>query len=299
MATEIKNPVLRLLIYGHVWLALGAAAQVWWMCSVVDTRPMLPMLFATTATFSAYGWMRLMRMNVSELEGSMQMAWFRDHRRVLLAVIIAGVLVAATTLYQLALRLNPVFWIACGCAALYVLPGFRGAKQVLGLRRVPLLKSFVIAFTWAVMTVLVAMAGEGYGPKGILVTWLLITQFCFFLAIAIVFDIRDASFDLVSIRSIPQLIGERWTRRVAVLLMFVPISMWAWSALFRFVIDAHRDHAIRTNPVAWTFVLVTIGYIVAAVLLGLKVPRGPLFHGLVLDGLLILVPLLAWVGGLL
>lgn len=299
MTNAIKSPVLRLLIYGHVWLSLGAAAQVWWMCEVLGTRPWTPMLFAAAATFSGYGWMRLVRMNVPDLAGSPQMAWWRTHSKVVLVAVLLAGLVAAVALYELLPRLHPLFWVGCACAALYVLPGFRGAKQVFGLRRIPLLKSFVIAFAWAAMTVLVAKAGEWYAPKGVLVIALLLTQFCFFLAIAIVFDIRDSAFDLPSIRSIPQLIGERWTRRAAVLVMVLPISMWAWSALIRFVIDGHRDYVNAPNTVAWTFVLVTLGYILSAFLLGRGSRGGPVFHGLVLDGLLLLVPLLAWLGGLL
>lgn len=299
MTAEIKSPVLRLLIYGHVWLSLGAAAQVWWMCEVLVTHPWVPMLFAATATFSGYGWMRLVRMNVPELAGSPQMAWSRAHKKALLVAVLLTGLAAVIALYELLPRFHPLFWIACGCAALYVLPGFRGAKEVVGLRRIPLLKSFVIAFAWAAMTVLVAKAGEWYTPKGLLVIALLLTQFCFFLAIAIVFDIRDTAFDLPAIRSIPQLIGERWTRRMAVLLMVLPISMWMWSALIRFAIDAQGYSVHGPDPVTWTFALVAVGYVAAAIVLGRNSQGGPVFHGLVLDGLLILIPLLAWLGGLL
>lgn len=299
MTAEIKSPLLRLLIYGHVWLALGAAAQVWWMCEVLGTRPWMPMLFAFTATFSGYGWMRLMRMNVTELAGSPQMAWSRAHGKALWGSVVVSGCVAAVALCDLLPGIHPLFWVASGSAAFYVLPSFSGAKEVFGLRRVPLLKSFVIAFAWAAMTVLIAKAGEWYQPKGMLVIWLLLAQFCFFLAIAIVFDIRDTAFDLASIRSVPQVIGERWTRRIAVLLMVLPISMWGRSAFIRSMIDAHRDYASGLNPAPWIFLLVTMGYVTAAVLLGRRSRAGPVFHGIVLDGLLMLVPLLAWLGRLL
>jgi hypothetical protein len=293
MSTEIKNPLLRLLIYGHVWLALGATAQVWWMCDLLRTYPEIPMLFAFTATFSVYGWMRLMRMNV--LRTSLHMTWFRTHRVPMLIAIAVSGGVAAFTLFQLLPGLHPMFWLAGACAALYVLPSSPKARQVWGLRRVPGLKSFLIAFAWAAMTLSVAMSG-GEGHVRTQVIQLFAMQFCFFLAIALVFDIRDVHYDMPSIRSVPQLIGERWTRVLAVILMLVPI--WMFTAVV-LVQNALSREYVTDVPIRWSPVFVLAGYLIAAILIGRKASAHPLYHDLLLDGLLILIPLMAWIGGLL
>lgn len=295
MTTEIKSPILRLLIHGHVWLAIGAAAQVWWMCDLLRTYPGIPMLCAFTATFSAYGWMRLMRMNV--LRTSPHMTWFRTNRIVMLIAIMVSGGVAVFTLFQLLPRLHPMFWLAGVCAALYVLPSSPRAQQVWGLRRVPVLKSFFIAFAWAAMTISVALAGgETYQDTRIIQPFAL--QFCFFLAIAIVFDIRDVHYDMLSIRSIPQLIGERWTRVLAVLLMLVPIWMSTMVVLVENAVLLHSEY-VTNVPIRWSSIFVLAGYLIAAILLGRKASAHPLYHDLLLDGLVILIPLLAWIGGLL
>jgi hypothetical protein len=136
------------------------------------------------------------------------------------------------------------------------------------------LKAFVIAGAWAWTTVgLPGVFADGDTPRGGR-AWLFTMQMAFFLAIALVFDLRDSERDKGDVRTLPQLLGGRITRVIAMLLMLYPAAVFALLAYIGRSMSA-------------------LGYVLGAVLIARSATlRGPLDHGLVVDGLLVLVPLL-------
>ena len=293
----IRNPLLRVLVYGHVWLALGAAAQVWWISSFFGSESLVPALFAASATFSAYGCMRLFRMNTPGMLRSEHMTWFRRNRWTMTLFIAVSGMCAMALGWPMFPRFSPALLLACAFTIFYVLPDIGHTPDMRGLRRIPFLKSFLIAYVWAAMSVLVARAGieEPMIADGRLM--LLVVQFCFFLAMAIVFDVRDTAFDPAAIRSIPQVIGDRATRFVVVVLMVIPILI---VAMYFLATNMDGDTPVQNEDFDPTYIGTLIGYIVAATLFSYATPqRSALYYGLLLDGMLILIPVLAWMGSLL
>jgi len=170
-------------------------------------------------------------------------------------------------------------------AGLYVLPLRTRSGSAPGLRRIPLLKALLIAGAAALTTVALPMQLAPDAPAASDVLLYVCMRIPFFLAIAIAFDVRDAVFDPPELHTFPQVMGEQGARVLAVLLA---------------LLAAGFDHVFLRNlgyaEAAWT---VLVGHAVTVLLVAFASPRrGPLYFGVLLDGMLAFVPLCGWLGTL-
>ena len=283
-----RPPALQWPVYGHLWLALGVGAQVAWTGSFVRDVEGLPALACAAAlgTFAAYGFMRWARAQDADLAASPHLAWIRTHQRVLLPLWTAAALAALWCVWPF--QHDTLLWGAAIVAitALYVLPVRIGQGAAPGLRRIPLLKSLLIAATAALTTVALPMQLALDAPATADVLLYVCMRIPFFLAIAIAFDVRDVAFDPPALRTFPQVMGVGGARTLAVLLALL-------AAGFEHVFLRNLGYA----EAAWT---VLVGHAVTVLLVAFASPRrGPLYFGVLLDGMLAFVPLCGWVGTLL
>lgn len=279
---EVKNPVLRFMVHAHVVLAIGAAAQAqcigeqWFGAG--DWRVTAS---AFLGTFACYGLLRLVRSREEALSQVPVFAWYRAHRRGMGIATGACALLALVALGHGAWAAVSRLWPVILPALLYVLP-LRGTDGgSLGLRRIPALKSFLVAWVWAAGTVLLAADH----PDAMV--WLLVVVFfCFYLAIAIAFDARDILVDPPGLRTVPQLVGPKLARALALLLLAPLAGMLT------------VEHALReAGGREWAQLLPLLGLGMAAVLIARASPQRGWLHWLLLDACIALIPLLAWVGG--
>jgi hypothetical protein len=301
----IRNPVLRVLVYGHVWLALGAAAQTWWMQTMLSgsvtasagEKWRAPEL-AFCGTMLLYNFMRLARMNHPELGTSAQMIWTRRNNRYLLVAAIACGLITAVLALPFVVVLWCSLWPALVLAVFYVVPfGWTGGNTI-GLRHIPGLKALFIAFVWAWTTVKLPLAVEGFVISSDAEPLFLVLQFAFFLSLAIAFDIRDMDRDPRSLRTLPQMIGQHWAKVVSIMLQL------PWLLLFFLGVALDQQAGENTAYVPGTatlwWLLPMLGSLMAIRLISGATPeRKDTYYSVGLDGLLILIPLLGWVGRLL
>lgn len=294
----IRNPVLRVLVYSHVWLALGAAAQTWWMQAMLSGEGWRAPALAFCGTIVLYTFMRLARMNHPELGTSVQMIWTRRNKRYLIIAATLCALLGALLAMPFTIPLVRSLWPAFLMAFFYVVPFGWTSGKTIGLRRVPGLKALLIAIVWAWTTVglPMAMLGPAHFVQG--VTPWHILQFAFFLSLAIAFDIRDMPYDPRSLRTVPQLFGLRWARIAGVFLQL------PWLLLF--VLGILLDQQSGEEPIvpAGTYTMRWLlpipGILLSMGLIAVASPRrSELFYSIALDGMLILIPLLVWIGRIL
>ena len=300
MDTEIRNPVLRFVVYGHVVLAVGAAAQVWWVDELLSLHvsPRL-IAFAALITFVAYGAMRLLRMNVPDLVGSGVMIWYRLNARLMIALVALCAVGAVAIGWPMRWAIVHALWLPGLVAAAYTLPlSFAGGRPI-GLRRIPLLKAFIIAYVWASAVVLlpgmIQLDGDTYLRSDMY--WVAAIWCAFFVAIAIAFDVRDLPYDHPSLRTLPQVFGARGAKVIAIL-MLLPLL---WMLVVMVVIGYYPiESGWREPQVEWAHALPAIGLVAVAVLIARADHGRPWWYwSLLLDGSLILLPLLSWIGSLL
>ncbi len=282
MSHGIKSPLLRFVVQGHAVLALGAALQVWWIGAQWLGDPGLGRIAAAfLAAFACYGYARLMRSREAALAEVPLFAWYRMHAKAMYGLVAACTAVAlgclADELPDVLVRLWPVIIPALA----YVTP-FRFGARAVGLRSVPGLKSLLVAWVWAGGTVL--LAADGLSGLALM---LMPVLGCFYWAIAIAFDVRDSHVDPPGLRTLPQLLGTRSAKVIALLLLLPLAAALVLRALW--TAHGHQD-LFRLMPV--------LGLAGCALLIASASPERGWAHWLLLDGSIALIPLLALLGGM-
>lgn len=295
MADAIKSPALRALVYGHLWLALGAFAQVWWVGErfLVKADLRLAML-AGFATIAAYGSMRLVRMTDPAVQGSPMVQWFRANTPLMVGAALVCAALATWLAWPSRSTVLHALWKPGLLAALYLLPVPLKRGRSIGLRNVPFLKAFVIATVWAsVTTVLPGLTSSIDGEQaqdGL--WWMFAVQFCFFLALAITFDVRDMPYDPPGLRTVPQVLGVRGAKFLAVLLL-LPMC-------FLLILMSWVDLGLSRGEgsgMDLAYALPLLGVIVLGIAIVLAESDRPWWYfPVLLDGALLFIPLLSWVG---
>lgn len=292
MEADLRGGLPRIMVYSHAWLALGAAAQTWWMGELMGGSGWRAPTLAFCGTVIGYAYMRWARMDHPELAGSAHLKWFRENKRTMLALAIFSAVVGTIVAWPIAGELASMFWPVAVIGALYVIPWSLSKGRTIGLRRIPMLKALLIAFVWASTTV---------GLPFVLVNtfeesawWFFGQQFVFFLSLTIAFDLRDLPYDRPSLRTLPQLIGTGGSRFFAVIFQLPWVFFFVVSAIISL---SPIEEGTPKGFLVFPMLLPALGHLAAA---GLVVRAGPgrseAYYSLGLDGMLILIPLLGWVG---
>src|SRR6476661_2117674 len=223
------------LLYSSVWLAAAAAAQtaatlhLWGPLQAAGWRLVL-MVFA--ATLLVYNLDAALPFKHRQPAGtSARKAWQQRHRRTL-ALLAAGSVLVAGYFYLVDgwWRYLPKVTPLAALALLYSWPLLKWRGRRRALREVPLLKVFLIAGVWSLVTVGLPLLArhlplaEAAGLLG--------QRFFLVLALALVFDIRDYSRDRrAGIYTFPGVLGvARGAAPAAVLLPALLAAAVIWSA---------------------------------------------------------------------
>jgi hypothetical protein len=251
---------------------------------------------AFCGTIVGYTFMRWARMDHPELGGAPHLAWFRANKKPLLYFALFCLGCGTALALPHALALFRLLWPAAFVTLFYVVPPRLVGGRTTGLRWVPLLKALLIAAAWSLVTIGLPLAMNGMDQRAERSGSLLALQFTFFLPLAITFDLRDQVSDPHDLRTIPQVMGPRSAKALAVVLLLYPVSVLL---LLAYLARAMDEPGITPTP-AWEDLLGALGYLVTLVLVVRSRPdRGPLYHDLLVDGVLVLVPMLWWLGTLL
>lgn len=285
MGGTARHPLLQWLLYGHLWLALAAAVQVWYMGLFLHEAPNLDRYMPAVAlgTFAAYGAMRWMRSRAPSLAGAEPMMWVKDRGPIFPGLLAASSVMAVVLLWPLLPRVLPWLLPAMLMAALYVSPFSAPNGIGIGLRNVPVVKFLVVAMVWTLVVVAGPMACDLADHSHISILFALCMRLPLFLSLAIAFDIRDAHSDHPGLRTLPQLFGVRGARITALFLLAVA---GLYEHLFLRALGYHV--ASWTALVAYAFALFLIGRA--------RSDSGAAYYGILLDGTLILIPLCAAIG---
>ena len=230
--------------------------------------------------------MRLMRAK-GALADSVPLFHWVDRNRIWqwIMVVITGSLSIIIILPLIGKLIGILWWIVPICL-LYVLP-FGYPRHYLGLRAIPALKVPIVGLVWSVVTVIMPSFAADMDLSDPIVVLLFIQRFLFVMALTIAFDIRDSAIDPPGLRTVPQLFGDRSARWIA-------IGMIVISALVSIAFSLlDPDHgSVHLFPL--------IGMIISAILVHHADRNKPeIYYGFTIDGMLILLPVLAWIGSML
>lgn len=288
-----RHPVLRPLFHGHIWLALGAVAQRWWIGQhgiPTDAKGLLAVFFAV---IGGYGYLRLVRALEPAPISSPHIQWVRKNQRLLTVVVGLSVLLALAFVWEQFLVFGNWSLLVPLLVGLYMVPIRNAEGRSLGLREVPGLKTVLIALGWTFITCGLGAGDLRVGQNGPAV-WLATMQFFFFMALAMAFDIGDVRFDRAGLRTFPQLLGAKGAKVIALIFLLPWIT---FKCIWLVISYAPIGPGWREPSIDLPALLSLLGLFGVASCIVLATPDRPRWYfSVVLDGLLILVPMLSCIG---
>lgn len=288
MRDEVRHPVWRWLIFGHVWVAAAVAAQIL-QTSLWLHEGSLARRYAMAGflgSFAAYGVTRLARIAGPEAEEYINLRWYERNRKLMHVLVGMAGAAAFVLMWPLWPRIWKVMLPAVVLTFFYVTP-FTSAKGLgIGLRSVPFLKALLIAVIWSVVAVAVPLQMDPVGFPPFTVIGLTCMRVPLILALAILFDIRDQPTDDPALRTVPLVFGVKGAKAITLVLLLC-------SAAFEVVFLRNLGHIAAS----WT---VLAGYAFAAILTVRARPeRDPFYYGILVDGVMIAIPACIGLGVLL
>lgn len=285
MDDRLRHPLMRWLVYGHVWVALAVVAQTIWTIRFLPHGDAL-MRYAWAAglgSFAAYGIMRIARARSPERDRFANLSWYAGNRTLTIVLVGSAIVGALLLAWPFRASLWPLLVPVALLAFFYVTPFTSKSGTGYGLRSVPMLKAFLISGLWVVVTVAIPLRIDPDGHALPTIVAMACMRFPFILALAIVFDIRDLASDPPALRTVPQLIGIRGAKATAALLLLISGTL---EAVFLHQLD--RVGAL---------IGLSVAYVITLMLCLLAPARRDAFHyGFLVDGTMILVPLAVLIG---
>lgn len=285
MKGEVRNPLLQWLIYGHVWVALAVAAQILWTTLFLHegTLARRYALAAFLGSFTAYGVMRLARIEGPEGTEYANLLWYRSNKLLMNVLVGLSGVAAFLLLWPLWPKIWRIMVPAVVLTFFYVTPFTSSNGIGIGLRMVPFLKALLIAALWAIVAVAIPLHLDPVGFSRFNIIALTCMRVPLILSLAILFDVRDQTSDAPALRTVPIVFGTKGAKGIALFLLLC-------SAVFELIFLRGLGYVTAS----W---VILIGYAFAMVLAVRARPvRDAFYYAILVDGVMIVIPLCAWVG---
>ena len=201
---------MRTLIYSNLFIALCAAILTLGTYGLIEAEPnIFLVLHVFGVTLMAYNVQRLARLEKFSNRTD-QIRWYLRNKWMLYTSLLIGVLLAGITLFFLPFKTLLYFSPLAAVSIFYSIP----LGKSLTIRAIPGIKIFLIALVWTGVTLalpMVMVSFEFDGSAGLL----LFQRLLFVLAITIPFDIRDLKYDESRMKTLPQILGVKRAKRMA------------------------------------------------------------------------------------
>ncbi len=279
----IFSLIYLLFIDGFMLVSLAVVALAMATQAVVyqelTFQPLYLLLF--TGTLSAYNWHRLVKTKQAENPLN-RVRYLRKNRLPLLMLLFSLPVLLLSLFYVnriILIILAPLAFVTF----LYSLPT-RLKLWFFPVRKIPYIKVFLVALAWAAATVILPIAGDLLTQDKTTVLLALTGYFLLVLAVTIPFDIRDMESDRAfGIKTLPVVFGIRKSINISI----ATSLMFFMSALAL---------GILTGKLFIPVTAMITEIILVPLLLCIKCSKNPLYHVLVLDGLLLLYGLMIVAG---
>lgn len=214
--------VIRFIIYGNILISLSAGLLSFGVVSFLSCSDPLYYFFSVFfATLFIYNFQRAPRLKEVNDEYSDRHIWLSKNKITLYLLISIGLIGAIIFYFEfLTIHNDFLFLVLIGVVGLmYALKVFGGKA----LRDFPYIKIHLIALIWVLVVAIWPLIREEKAVIDYLE--LLIAIYSIIIAITIPFDIRDLNYDDLKKKTIPQIIGIKWSKIVAVLVLSLGFTL--------------------------------------------------------------------------
>jgi hypothetical protein len=177
----------------------------------------LSSLFLALSTFFSYNAIRFLKYKTGVLKDEIY-SWFYNHYKFLIVLNLIVLFKIIEFVFQLSLVEWEVLFPFAIFTVLYMLPVMKFKQGSYSLRKIPGLKIFCIAISWAGLVIFFPLVQNSV-PIDVEVFLFFIQQFIFVLVLTLPFDIRDIDFDSKELKTIPMVVGLDKTKRIALFLL--------------------------------------------------------------------------------
>ncbi len=208
---------LDFLLFSNLFIAFCAVAQglvTYYLLKLPPDKSVLAFLFFSTLLVYNLS-MLLSKPEHPQKSPFKRVRWIFSHHRLIISITLIAVLcIIPIALLYLSFQAKLVMGFVGIISISYNLPFLSINQKKIGLRNLPGIKLFLIAFVWSVSCVLLPIVEleNEYGISISLSETLLLVakRFLFICAITIPFDIRDLFQDkLYELKTIPVILGEK------------------------------------------------------------------------------------------
>ena len=215
--------LIRFIIYGNVLISLSAGILSLGLVSFLNLDEALFYFFSVFfATLFIYNFQRIPRLDEVNDQYSDRHIWLKKNKSILYLLIIIGLVGSSITYFQfLTVQNDLLFLVLIGIVGvLYAIKTINGKA----LRDFPYLKIHLIALTWILVVIVWPLIREEIIILDQL--GLILGLYLIMVAITIPFDVRDLSYDDLKKKTTPQLIGVKWSKIVAVVLLSAGFALF-------------------------------------------------------------------------
>lgn len=211
------------LVYSNIWVSLGAASIASLFFAYHQVKPdFFWLTYIFSNTFLAYNLQRIMK-NEWPKESS-HFIWIQKNTNLIYGLMFFSALFSLYFTVQLQIS-SWILIAASGLVSLFYSGNW--GRLDFNLRKIPFIKIYLIAFSWATMTVLLPWSEMGF--KQTVDHLLLYTTVVFIVTGATIpFDIRDLKFDQVKQKTIPQILGVENAKFLAISLVVLGVVMFTF-----------------------------------------------------------------------
>ncbi|PRY14812.1 hypothetical protein CLV24_10349 [Pontibacter ummariensis] len=209
--------LLEALLYSSVFIsacAFGLTVETQLLAGLPVSLPMAAFVFLSTLFTYNVSSIKSLLLRPGQKPDRRSAAWSQRNKRFLAALGIASLAGAVALYLSYGFRVN--IWFVLHLALIsvgYTVPVIYKARQVRPLRSMPLLKVFLIAYVWAMVTALLPLIDAGLAVWEPQALQILGRRFLFILALALLFDIRDYAYDkATNTLTFPGLVGVKNTK---------------------------------------------------------------------------------------
>ncbi|AKD02665.1 UbiA family prenyltransferase [Pontibacter korlensis] len=229
-ATSLPYRLLEALLYSSVFISFCGFAltvETYLLAGLPVSWTMAVFVFlATLFTYNLSSVQSILRRPCQQINKN-NPAWGQRHKRELAILGLVSIGAAVAAYFWSGIEINLWFLLHLAVISVgYTVPVLYKRQRVKPLRSVPLLKVFLIAYVWAVVTAMFPLLDAGMEVWQPETLWLFLRRFLFILALALLFDIRDYAYDRdTNTLTFPGWIGVRNTKLISLTLLLLYVLL--------------------------------------------------------------------------
>lgn len=224
---KLLKKTLDFFLFSNIFVALCVVALCVSTAFQLDVKVVDSLPFVFCASYFSYNFHRIVKTN----QVSIQTSWRNKNGNLVNWTTFLAFIFSVYFATALSAKMMILLIPAALLSLLYPFSIFSFKGHFTSLRDIPFLKLLIIAFVWALVTVIFISANEVFSFRTLFT--LFIQRFFFVMAITIPFDIRDVKFDKKKIKTIPVVFGVDMAKKIAISFLIV----FELLALFQFMVN--------------------------------------------------------------